>query len=462
MNTEAFLERLEGVRRSGAGHVARCPAHDDRQASLSVKESDDGTILLNCFAGCSARDVCGALGIRMSDLFPPQEEVTYVYRDELGRPLYDKIRKPDKQFYYRRYVGDSTEDGLGDTGKALYHLDELVQADSEQIIWITEGEKDADAIRREGGLATTQGGANDWRDEFAEFFRGRYVRVCQDNDPPGRKTACQIMLSLKGVAKEVRLREAALGKDAYDHLAAGYGLEDFIEPSLFPKLDWSKPYEAPPSVWESFVHVGDLVLEAGAPKLGKSWLTMALSTVMANGGGYLLDHSVIPGRVLYFDEENPEDVIKRRFLALGLSSFDNVMVIPGGGLRLDAHPELLMQQALMFQPDLIVIDSLARVHTKDENSFAEMSEILNNVLKPLARESGAAVILIHHEARAGNVRGSTDIEAAVDTILNVRGTPGEGVFTVSMKGRRRSSGGEYTQVAIRDMPGIGTRLEVVA
>lgn len=457
MTLDEVKNRLEGVR----GNKALCPAHDDRQQSLSLKETEDGKVLLHCFRGCSVPDICQAMGIRVSDLSPPQEEIIYTYTDEHGRPLYDKIRKPNKEFWYRRYIGESTENGLGDIQKTLYQLHEVVNARPDQIIWITEGEKDAEAIRSAGGLATTQGGANDWRPEFAEFFRDRYVKVCQDNDPPGRKTACQIMLSLRGVAAEVRLREAVQGKDAYDHLAAGYGLEDFIEPSLFPVLDFRKPIVEPPSVWRGFVYVGDLVLEAGSPKLGKSWLTMGLASTMVNGGGYFLGNEVIAGRVLYFDEENPVDVIQGRMARLGLREFDNIQMIAGGGLRLDTHPELLMQQALMFQPDLIVIDSLARVHTKDENSFAEMSEILNGTLKPLARESGAAVILIHHHDKAGNgPRGSSDIEAAVDCIMNVRGTPGEGSFTLSMRGRRRRSDAAV-QVAIQDLPGIGTRLELV-
>jgi hypothetical protein len=397
----------------------------------------------------------------MSEFMGPQQEIIYTYVDELGRPLYDKIRKPNKQFWYRRYVGSETEDGLENTQKTLYHLDEIVNSEPDQIIWITEGEKDADAIRAAGGIATTQGGANDWKPEFAQHLRGRYVRVCQDNDGPGRKTACQILLDLKGVAAEALLREAAKGKDAYDHLEGGFGLEDFVVPSLFRVLDFTKTIPEPPSVWSGFVYQGDLCLAAGVPKLGKSWLTMALATVIANGGGWFLGTEVIGGRVLYFDEENPPDVIQGRMRRLGLTRYENVQMIANGGLRLDTHPELLMQQALMFQPSLIVIDSLARVHAKDENSFSEMSEILNGVLKPLARDTGAGVILIHHHDKSGHgPRGSSDIEAAVDCIMNVRGTPGEGAFTISMRGRRRRSDAAV-QAAIVDMPGIGTRLELV-
>lgn len=64
-----LIDRLPGVRRSGNGWVARCPAHADRHASLSVAEGDDGRVLLHCFAGCSAADVLGAVGLSIADLF---------------------------------------------------------------------------------------------------------------------------------------------------------------------------------------------------------------------------------------------------------------------------------------------------------------------------------------------------------------------------------------------------------
>ena len=64
-----ILERLDGVRRSGRGWIARCPAHADRSASLSVAAGDDGRVLLRCFAGCSATAVVHALALELGDLF---------------------------------------------------------------------------------------------------------------------------------------------------------------------------------------------------------------------------------------------------------------------------------------------------------------------------------------------------------------------------------------------------------
>lgn len=67
---DALLARLERVHRSGRGWTARCPAHEDRTASLSVSEGADGRVLLHCFAGCGAGDVVAALGLTLADLFP--------------------------------------------------------------------------------------------------------------------------------------------------------------------------------------------------------------------------------------------------------------------------------------------------------------------------------------------------------------------------------------------------------
>lgn len=72
----SLLSRLEGVRDKGNGqYVARCPAHEDRSPSLSVRVESDGTILLHCFAGCTPLEVLHAVGLELPDLFP--DEVGY-------------------------------------------------------------------------------------------------------------------------------------------------------------------------------------------------------------------------------------------------------------------------------------------------------------------------------------------------------------------------------------------------
>ena len=50
--------------------IARCPAHDDRNASLSISQGEDGRALIHCHAGCDPERILGALGLGWPDLFP--------------------------------------------------------------------------------------------------------------------------------------------------------------------------------------------------------------------------------------------------------------------------------------------------------------------------------------------------------------------------------------------------------
>jgi len=70
-----LLSRLEGVKRTGAGTWrARCPAHGSKSLSLAIREADTGAALLHCFAGCTVHEVAGAVGLDLTDLFPPRPD----------------------------------------------------------------------------------------------------------------------------------------------------------------------------------------------------------------------------------------------------------------------------------------------------------------------------------------------------------------------------------------------------
>jgi len=71
---DRVLSALPKVRRRQPGQwSACCPTHDDKGPSLSVREAPDGAVLIHCFAGCEVTDIVSALGLEMSDLFPPQD-----------------------------------------------------------------------------------------------------------------------------------------------------------------------------------------------------------------------------------------------------------------------------------------------------------------------------------------------------------------------------------------------------
>lgn len=73
MIVENFLSRLEKVKRTGKGSwLACCPAHGDKNPSMTIAEGDDGRVLVKCFAGCSIDEITGVLGMQISELFPPK------------------------------------------------------------------------------------------------------------------------------------------------------------------------------------------------------------------------------------------------------------------------------------------------------------------------------------------------------------------------------------------------------
>ena len=71
MNINDFLGYFEKSYRSGKDeYQCLCPAHNDRTASLSIKNLADGRILIHCFAGCAANDILGAVGLTFDDIVP--------------------------------------------------------------------------------------------------------------------------------------------------------------------------------------------------------------------------------------------------------------------------------------------------------------------------------------------------------------------------------------------------------
>jgi hypothetical protein len=66
--TRQILDRLERVRPTTRGWSACCPAHHDRNPSLSVAEGDIG-VLVKCWAGCTVDEITDAMGLRVADLF---------------------------------------------------------------------------------------------------------------------------------------------------------------------------------------------------------------------------------------------------------------------------------------------------------------------------------------------------------------------------------------------------------
>lgn len=105
---ESVLALLTALRAVDSGWSARCPAHDDGRASLSISEGRDGRVLLKCHAGCSTADVVQALGLQMTDLFPSKKGGS---RPERGMTIEGLANDKGLPVQFLKDVGLTESDG---------------------------------------------------------------------------------------------------------------------------------------------------------------------------------------------------------------------------------------------------------------------------------------------------------------------------------------------------------------
>ena len=66
-----LLSRLQQVKKTSRDQwSACCPAHEDSDPSLRLKQLNDGRVLIHCFGGCGPADVMASIGLGLSDLYP--------------------------------------------------------------------------------------------------------------------------------------------------------------------------------------------------------------------------------------------------------------------------------------------------------------------------------------------------------------------------------------------------------
>lgn len=320
-DTTGFAPRGGGNKRS-----ARCPAHEDSEPSLSITRIED-RVLVHCHYGCSVDNVLAAVKFTKRDLYnQPQERgqvARYDYTDRTGqRPTRDvgRIQRANGKKSFVQNIQDRN-------APPLYRLPKLADAVAEgRTVYVVEGESDVHAIEAAGGVGTCNaGGAGNsgvWATStVTEFFRGADVVIVADRDEPGHRHAAAILAGLAGVAKSVLVVEAATGKDACDHIAAGHALDQFM-PADLPEVEgvgprrrivlkpasaikprrvvWAwdtSPLGAGPAEMQGRFPVGSLVIGAGRAGIGKSqfaaWLVAMITLGLLPGCWYGRPRSVI-------------------------------------------------------------------------------------------------------------------------------------------------------------------------
>ena len=281
--------------RGNTGASAQCPAHDDRDPSLSVDLGDCGLcVVIKCHGHCDTAAVLDALALAYPDLRHPDCDTHRSSRQPghappaarnrtqpRTRPVPDpggrrstttqepdapadwpNLGRPDATFTYcdadgtivgeiRKYeywhAGKRVRktfrpfrvapNGRMKVGKwdepVLYRLPQLLAAAcSDAAVYICEGEADADAMAEHGVTATSApfGADSAWLPEYTEQLRGAGgIVVLRDKDDAGRARANTLHAALTAAGFSAWIAEAAEGKDAREHFAAGRTLEQLVQ-----------------------------------------------------------------------------------------------------------------------------------------------------------------------------------------------------------------------------------------
>lgn len=255
----SYLHVAKGPDGNGE-YLCRCPAHDDRQASLCVGTGEGGRILVKCQAGCDTRDVVKAMGLKMSDLYadgkpagkpsrpaaakpapgpepPPAKGAAkqkplgklvkaYPYTDEQGQVLFEVCRFEAEENGHRVKTFRQRHKDPGNPAakqggyvwningvrSVIYRLPEVLAAiQAGKTIYLVEGEKDADTLAAAGFAATTnpggasKSGASKWLPEHTRLLTGAHVVILPDNDAAGINDRKQVATQLGAVCKSVKL-----------------------------------------------------------------------------------------------------------------------------------------------------------------------------------------------------------------------------------------------------------------
>lgn len=267
--------------------------------SLAVKyDTEQQRTVVRCFAGCENEQVLEALSLEVKDMFdrrldraagrgrrayrprPAQRPAsrsdraleaeglppTQPRKPELGRQVsswrhvesYPYVRadgtvagevirkeaqfehRKDKEFTQRRWNSDLGVMEKGGFEPIPYQLPQVLdQIAQGGVVYIVEGEKDAASAVSAGLVATTNaGGAMVWGPEHAQWLTGAgTVVIVADHDTAGYRRADRVLSTLSGLVANVRVVQAATGKDLTDHLLCGHEISELVPvPYLDPYI----------------------------------------------------------------------------------------------------------------------------------------------------------------------------------------------------------------------------------
>jgi putative DNA primase/helicase len=225
------LQELDHFRMSRPGQAkASCPAHDDRNPSLSIGTKDDGRVVFHCHAGCAPDDVLAALGATWRDCWPNGAsgvEKRYEVKDRKG------VTKATHRRVYNQETGEKTMPWVKGTSTPtlpLYGTEKLAGLPPDSRVYLTEGESDCEALCKRGlvAVATVTGASGDPCDDSLLVLRKFDVALWPDNDDAGcahMERTAQRLMAMGSDCSLVEWTDAPPKGGADDYFAHGGAVE---------------------------------------------------------------------------------------------------------------------------------------------------------------------------------------------------------------------------------------------
>jgi AAA domain len=466
LSHEEFLSRLENVNPTAQGHKAKCPLHDSKSGqNLSIKEVD-GKTLTHCFSErCKFEDIVEALQKKVYTREQVYRGRVFGYTDLAGELVTThKHRGAWYLPYGDKFIAKEPEN------RPLFNYPEVADAvRKKKTVFICEGEKDCATADDLGWTATTSGGANTWAKvlPYISILTGADVVVIPDNDGAGEKYKDAILLSLLGIARNIKvlnltdlMPDLPPGGDLTDYIEAGGtrgGIEKHLNSitSVTPTSVSDLMSRTLPDITftvEGILPEGVSLL-AGKPKKGKSWLALGLCLQVAAGKPALGGRAVSKGKSLYLALEDNERRMQRRLRKiLGNQPPPKDMFYSTRWPRLEEGGAAQLERWLRENPDtkLVVIDTLAKVRkpARGQAIYQEDYSALESLL-PIAAAHQVAILVVHHLRQLPGVdpqdeiSGSSGLTGGVDGWMILRRSPGASGPTLLVDGRDIEHSEEY-------------------
>ncbi|CUU34465.1 Toprim-like [Armatimonadetes bacterium GXS] len=476
-----ILPHLHGVeKRPDGSYMALCPAHDDNEPSLSLKE-ENGKLLWHCFRGCSQEAVLEALLNLVNRTAPrhaPQGLTLERYASAKQLPI-DRLRAwgcedaqyqqiPAVRIPYRDTEGKLTAvryrlalDGgnrfrwrTGDK-PTLYGQWRLAEWKDSEVVYLVEGETDTLTLWSAGLPALGIPGATSWKQEWWEPLKQfQRVVVIPDADEAGRQLVQKLaetcphnlrerveVLELPEGVKDAnelwlqvdadpeRFREAIAGLLHSCILLRGCTNAQMHEsepPLLVPITEWLASNDSEQVEYLPLLGVDGLIARGTITLFGASPKGGGKTTVLVHALRDWLRQGL---KIVYLTEEPRAvwELRRQRFPELG-----NPNLIVNNIPR--ANPYKWAQAIEQVAPDLVIVDTIRRfLPAKDENDSASVSEALAPFVDLAQKLPRTAIIFVHHlrkelppEVEIEDIAGSHAFVAEVDAVIalvKIRGNP---------------------------------------